>query len=80
MPIYQEQFPKDSLVRVKDQAMLELFKKEWLYHNPLNSAQLIYAGKEGKVVGVGFYHGGDVLYTLESMPGIWREQCLELPT
>jgi hypothetical protein len=77
---YQEQFPKDSLVRVKNRAVLESFKKEWRYHNPLTDAQLACAGKEGKVSAVSFYHGGDVLYTIETIPGLWHEQCVELTT
>jgi hypothetical protein len=28
---------------------------------------------------VGFYHGGDVLYTLDGIPGLWHEQCLVGP-
>jgi hypothetical protein len=32
---------------------------------------------QGKVVDVGFYHGGDELYHVECMPGIWHESCLE---
>lgn len=26
---------------------------------------------------VGFYHGGDVIYTLEKAPGTWHEQLLD---
>ena len=77
MPQYQEQFPKGSKVRVRDFAMLESFKKEWRFHNPLRDDQLAFAGKEGRVSTVSFYHGGDVLYTLEEMPGMWHERCLE---
>lgn len=80
MQPYQEQFPKDSLVRVKNRAALELFKREWRYHNPLADAQLSCAGKEGRVAAVSFYHGGEVLYTIEAMPGLWHEQCVELVT
>ena len=25
---------------------------------------------------VGFYHGGDALYELEGVPGVWHEVCL----
>ena len=25
---------------------------------------------------VGYYHGGDVLYELEGVPGVWHEVCL----
>ena len=80
MPPYKEQFPKESVVRVKSRAALESFKQEWRFHNPLKSAQLDCAGKEGRVVAIGVYHGGDILYTLDQMPGVWHEQCLESPT
>ena len=36
-----------------------------------------YAGTVARVATVGFYHGGDVLYTLENIPGIWHEVCLD---
>jgi len=77
MPPYKEQFSKGATVRVKARETLETFKKEWRYHNPLQGEQFRYSGKEGKIASVSFYHGGDVLYTLEEMPGIWHEQCLE---
>jgi hypothetical protein len=25
---------------------------------------------------VAFYHGGDVLYTLDDIPGTWHEACM----
>jgi len=37
---------------------------------------MAFAGSEAKVLTVGFYHGGDVLYTLKGVPGIWHELCL----
>jgi len=77
MPPYQEQFPKGSAVRVRDRAELEAFKKGWRYHHPLEVAQLTCAGKEGRVTSAGFYHGGDVLYEIQAMPGLWHEECLE---
>lgn len=64
-------------MRIKTRAVLESFKKEWRHHNLLADAQLACAGKEGKVIAVSFYHGGDVLYTIEAMPGLWHEQCVE---
>jgi hypothetical protein len=79
MPQYREQFLKGSLVRVKNRAALLVFQKEWRLHNPLQSTQLFFAGKEGEVAEVSYYHGGDVLYTVAEMPGVWHEQCLELP-
>jgi len=36
-----------------------------------------YAGIQATVKSVGFYHGGDQLYVLEYVPGIWHEICLE---
>jgi hypothetical protein len=36
--------------------------------------------KTGKIKSVGFYHGGDVLYEIEGVPGIWHERCLEACT
>lgn len=26
---------------------------------------------------VGFYHGGDELYKLSQVPGVWHQQCLK---
>jgi hypothetical protein len=77
MPQYQELFPKGSLVRVKAREVLESFKKEWRYHNPITDAQLAFAGKERRVALIGDYHGGDILYWLEEAPGVWHEQCIE---
>jgi hypothetical protein len=31
------------------------------------------------VTSVRYYHGGDVLYELEGIPGIWHEACLTSP-
>ena len=75
--IYTEQFPKGSKVRVKDRTFLESFRLSWAYHHPLEAEQVGYAARAAKVVTIGFYHGGDVLYTLEGIPGIWHQQCLE---
>jgi hypothetical protein len=37
---------------------------------------LMCANRVTKVDEVAFYHGGDVLYTLHAMPGLWHEVCL----
>ena len=76
MPDYQEEYPKGTEVRVADLPTLERFRSEWKYHHPLSIEQLEYATREAKVSTVGYYHGGDVLYTLEGVPGIWHEACL----
>jgi hypothetical protein len=75
--IYVEQFPKGSKIRVKESTFLESFRQTWAYHHPLDAKQIDYANRDAKVASVAFYHGGDVLYTLEGIPGIWHEQCLK---
>jgi hypothetical protein len=37
---------------------------------------LDYADRVARVESVGFYHGGDELYKLQGITGIWHEQCL----
>jgi len=73
---YKEAFPAGTLVRIADRAFLEDFMATWKYHHKLTSDQLAYADRETKVKGVGAYHGGDMVYTLENVPGVWLEQCL----
>ena len=50
--------------------------RDWRWHHPLESERLQFAGNEATVDSVAFYHGGDVLYTLHGIPGIWHEACL----
>jgi hypothetical protein len=51
--------------------------RTWKLHNKLIPEQLEYASTTGKIKSVGFYHGGDELYQIEGVPGIWHECCLE---
>jgi hypothetical protein len=39
--------------------------------------QFEYAGTIAEIESVGFYQGGDELYKLKGLPGIWHEVCLE---
>ncbi len=73
---YHEEFPLGSLATVANLETLLNFMDSWKYHNKLHAEQLAYAGKTGRVKWFGFYHGGDELYALEGIPGIWHEQCL----
>jgi hypothetical protein len=73
---YTALFPAGSQVRITDRLVLERFFKTWKYHNPLKAEQLPFAGKVAIVSRVGFYHGGDPLYMLDEVPGVWHEQCL----
>jgi len=77
MPPYKEQFPAGTRVRVKPRPFLEQFQRGSKHHNPLSVEQLDFADVMATVKTVGFYHGGDVLYTLSQCPGIWHEECLE---
>jgi hypothetical protein len=73
---YKEDFPAGSRVRIADRPFLENFLATWKYHHKLQPDQLAYADREAIVNGVAFYHGGDPLYTLRDIPGMWHEQCL----
>jgi hypothetical protein len=73
---YHADFPVGTLVQIADRTILERFKEEWKYHHPLNNEQLECAGRIAAVSKLGFYHGGDVLYELEELPGFWHEVCL----
>jgi hypothetical protein len=74
--LYKEEFPKGSSVRIASRPILQEFLKSWTYHNKLTPDQLNYADKIAEVESVSFYHGGDELYVLKGIPGIWHEQCL----
>jgi hypothetical protein len=75
--VYQEEFPVGSVVRIADRQTLEKFMAEWKFHHPLEPSQLQFAGRRTEVERVNFYHGGDELYELKRIPGIWHESCLE---
>jgi hypothetical protein len=74
--VNQAEFEVGTEVRIADRAFLEKFMEEGQYHNELEPEQLQYAGAVAKVKRVEFFHGGDEIYTLEGMPGVWHEECL----
>jgi hypothetical protein len=76
MPPYSAAFPVGTTVRVATLSTLAAFQREWKLHDPLQPEQLDCAGRVSVVKTVGYYHGGDVLYWLEDMPGTWHESCL----
>ena len=76
MPPYHELYGVGTRVRIADRAALEEFSTTWRHHNPLSLQQLPFADAEAIVGQVSFYHGGDVLYQLVGIPGLWHEQCL----
>ncbi|MGE5208133.1 MAG: hypothetical protein ACM3KL_02255 [Alphaproteobacteria bacterium] len=76
MMAYQEKFPVGTTVRIAELAELERFRRDWQFHHKLEAEQLSFAGQPARVKEVGFYHGGDVLYHLDGVPGIWHEACV----
>jgi hypothetical protein len=74
---YPEKFPIGTVVRIAPLEQLQAFKRDWKYHHPLQDEQLQFGGTADRVRAVGFYHGGDVIYHLETAPGTWREGLLE---
>jgi hypothetical protein len=74
---YKEAFPVGARVRIGSRAVLGTFARDWKLHHPLQPEQMKYAGTQATVKSVGFYHGGDVIYVLESVSGTWHETCLE---
>jgi len=77
---YQEEYPVGTLVKIAERQVLEDVHRSWKLHNKLRPEQLEYGGTIAKVKSVAFYHGGDELYEIESVPGIWHECCLEKVT
>ena len=70
------EFEVGSEVRIADRTFLESFLDAGQYHNELEPEQLEYAGQVAKVKQAIFFHGGDEIYTLEGIPGVWHEECL----
>jgi hypothetical protein len=70
-------FKNGAAVRIRDRATLEEFFRTWKYHHKLDVEQLSYAGRTATVKSSGMYHGGDVVYQLEGVPGVWHEQLLQ---
>jgi hypothetical protein len=73
---YEAAFLVGTRVRVRNLDRLKRFAEEWKHHHPLTEDQLKYADTEATVQEVGYYHGGDVLYALDGIPGKWHPQCL----
>jgi hypothetical protein len=69
-------YTRGSGVRVADRATLDAFFRDWKLHHRLSAEQLDYAGRVAIVVKYYMYHGGDMLYELEGLPGLWHEQLL----
>jgi hypothetical protein len=78
---YQEQFPAGTSARVADlETLTKFMRPTWRFHHPVEADQSAYAGRLAVVRNVSFYHGGDVLYELDGVPGTWHEACLRPDT
>lgn len=74
---YSERYPVGSAVRIASSEQLQEFLKTWKFHHALVPEQLKYAGMVTVVQAVGYYHGGDVVYTLrDTRDFAWLEPCL----
>jgi hypothetical protein len=73
---YNCEFPKGTTVCIASRDFLEKFQRDWQYHHKLTSEQLDHHGQIAVVERASVYHGGDELYELEGIPGIWHEHCL----
>jgi hypothetical protein len=74
--VNKAEFEVGTEVRIADRKFLEKFMEAGQYHNELESEQLEHAGRVAKVKEVSFFHGGDEIYTLAGVPGVWHEECL----
>jgi hypothetical protein len=72
----QAEFEVGAEVRIAELPFLQGFLEAGQYHNELEEEQLAYAGRTAKVKNVSFFHGGDEIYTLDGIPGVWHEECL----
>ena len=63
--------------RIATRPALDSFFSSWRFHHKLQPEQLDYADQVVEVESVTFCHGGDELYKLKGVPGLWHEQCLE---
>ena len=75
---YEAEYPVGTTVKIASMEELQSFRESWNLHNPLSDEQMDFAGTESTVTEVGFYHGGDELYSLAGIPGQWHECCLKL--
>jgi hypothetical protein len=76
MPAYDPQFRVGARVRTISADELRAFQTGWQLHHPLTAEQMAFGDVESVVAEIGYYHGGDVLYHLKDVPGVWHEQCL----
>jgi len=77
MPDYHPIFKKGDKIKINDKDYLLNFQRTWKYHHNITDDQIKYAERLAAVKDVYIYHGGEVMYALKSIPGIWLEQLIE---
>ena len=70
------EFEVGAEVRIAGRDVLEKILEAGQYHNELEPEQVAFAGAVARVKSVEFFHGGDEIYTLDGIPGVWHEECL----
>ena len=73
-------FEAGDMVQIADRPGLDEFMRSWKLHHPLQPEQLECARRVAKVTQAAMYHGGDILYVLEGVPGIWHQRLIEVPS
>jgi hypothetical protein len=74
---YSARFAVGDVVCVVGLESLEGFRRpRWPYHHPIEPDKLELAGTGATIASVGYYHGGEALYELEVLPGVWHEATL----
>ena len=73
---YEAAFCKGERVKIASSDALAQFRRTWRFHHKLVEEQLSFADQIARVESTGSYHGGDMLYWLEGIPGTWHECCL----
>jgi hypothetical protein len=72
-------FEPGDVVRIADRKTLDEFLQSWKLHHPLQKEQLAHAGQIARVTQARMYHGGDILYVLDGVPGIWHQRLVDVP-
>jgi hypothetical protein len=71
-----DKYQPGDLVLIDSPELLASFARTWKRHHPLETRQMAYAGQSAKIANSFMYHGGDILYELEDVPGVWHQQVL----
>lgn len=75
---YNPSFPVGAIVRIADRSVLEKFHADGKRRHRLQSGQIEYAGEVARVEEVDFCYGGERLYSLEGVPGLWDGDLLSV--